>query len=62
MQSRSRSIHAGGKRPPWVATPTSAVVGPYDVASSTLRTTGMPSSASPAARVESRIATTSSRR
>ncbi len=28
MQVRSSSRHAGGKRPPWVATPTTAVVGP----------------------------------
>ena len=33
----------GGKRPPWVATPTSAVVGPRPRASSTAATIGIPS-------------------
>ncbi len=61
MQLASRSSHAGGKRPPCVATPTSAVVGPKQSASFTLATTGIPSSSSPP-RDESRIATTSSRR
>ena len=60
-QARRSAIHSGGKRPPCVTTPTSAVVGPSGSASSTLPTTGTPSSVSPA-RVESRIATTSSRR
>jgi hypothetical protein len=53
---------AGGKRPPCVATPTSAVFGPKASASSTVGTTGTPSSVSPGARSESRIATTASRR
>ena len=61
MQVRMSSSHAGGKYPPCVTTPTSAVVGPSSSASSTLPTTGTPSSVSPT-RVESRIATTSWRR
>ena len=52
---------AGGKRPPWVATPTSAAVGPKGRALSTSPMTGTPCSVSPARR-ESRTATTSSRR
>jgi hypothetical protein len=60
-QVRKSSIQAGGKYPPCVTTPTSAVVGPSGIASSTLPTIGTPSSDSPT-RVESRIATTSSRR
>jgi hypothetical protein len=55
------SRHAGGKRPPCVATPTSAVVGPKQRASLTVPTTGTPASVSPA-RSESKIATTSWRR
>ena len=39
----SRRRHAGGKRPPWVATPTSAVVAPSGSASATVLTTGKPS-------------------
>ena len=61
MQARSSSRHAGGNRPPWVATPTSAVVGPNGSASSTVRDDREALSVSPA-RVESSIATTSSRR
>ncbi len=61
MQLRRMAIHSGGKRPPCVATPTSAVSGSYASASSTAPTIGTPSSVSPA-RVASRIATTSSRR
>ena len=61
MQARSSSRHSGGNRPPCVATPTSATVGLNGSASCTAPTTGSPSWVSPA-RVESRIATTSSRR
>ena len=50
---------AGGNRPPWVATPTTAVVGPNASASSTVATTGIPCSLSPAL-VESQIATVGS--
>jgi hypothetical protein len=39
----SSSRHAGGKRPPCVATPTSAVVGSYASPSSTVPTIGIPS-------------------
>jgi hypothetical protein len=59
MQLFRSSRHAGGKRPPWVATPTTATVGSKRSASPTLPTTGMPSWDSPA-RFESRIATTGS--
>ena len=55
----SSSRHAGGKRPPCVATPTSAVVGSYASPSSTVPTIGIPSWLSPA-RSESRIATVGS--
>ncbi len=59
----SRSIHAGGKRPPCVATPTSAVFGSKRSASSTLpHDRARRRRVSPGGRVESRIATTSSRR
>ena len=58
----SSSRQAGGNLPPWVATPTSAAVGcERQSAPRRLPTIGTPSSFSPA-RVESRIATTSSRR
>ena len=60
-QSRRISRQAGGNRPPCVATPTSAAVGASGRAAATSATIGTPSSFSPA-RVESRIATTSSRR
>ena len=43
MHSSSSSRHAGGKRPPCVATPTSAVVGPNGSASATVPTIGKPS-------------------
>ena len=43
MQLFSSSRHAGGKRPPGVATPTSAVVGLKQSASLTLPTIGKPS-------------------
>ena len=56
IESFSRSRQAGGKRPPWVATPTSAVVGSYGSASATVPTTGIPLWLSPG-RCESRIAT-----
>ncbi len=59
MLAFRRSRHAGGKRPPWVATPTTATVGSNGSASSTVPTIGMPSWLSPA-RCESRIATTGS--
>ena len=59
MQPFRRSRHAGGKRPPCVATPTTATVGSYGAASATMPTIGMPSCASPG-RFESRIATTGS--
>ena len=49
---RSSSRHAGGKRPPWVATPTSAVVGLKQSASSTVPTTGTRSGSRPHGRVE----------
>src|SRR5829696_2542213 len=55
------SRHAGGKRPPCVATPTSATVGAKQSASFTVPTTGLPAIVSPA-RVESRTATTCSGR
>ena len=58
MQLSSSARQAGGKRPPAVATPTSAVVGPNASASSTVPTIGKPSSVSPA-RSESSSATTS---
>ncbi len=57
MQLFSSSRHAGGKRPPAVATPTRAVVGLKQSASLTVATIGIPSCVSPA-RPESRIATT----
>ena len=53
----SSSRHAGGKRPPCVATPTSAVVGLKQSASLTEPTIGTPLCVSPA-RVESSSATT----
>ena len=53
----SSSRHAGGNRPPWVATPTSAVVGLKQSASLTAADDGTPLWVSPA-RVESRSATT----
>ena len=59
MQLFSSSRHSGGKRPPCVATPTSAVVGLKQSESLTLPTIGIPSCISPA-RAESRIATTGS--
>ena len=59
MQLFSSSRHSGGKRPPCVATPTSAVVGPCGSASSTVPTPGMPSSGAPA-RVGSSPATVGS--
>ena len=40
MQRRRMAIHSGGKRPPCVATPTSAVVGENESASSTVATHG----------------------
>ncbi len=61
MHCFSSSRQAGGKRPPDVATPTTAVVGPNPSASSTAPTIGFPSIVSPA-RVESSTATTSSPR
>ncbi len=60
-QRRRRSRHAAGKRPPCVATPTSATCGSNASAASTSATIGTPASLSPA-RAESRIATTSERR
>src|SRR3954454_18327492 len=57
---RSSSRQAGGKRPPEVATPTSAVVGLKQSASLMLPTIGIPSCVSPAL-VESSMATTGSR-
>ena len=55
IESFSSSRHAGGNRPPCVATPTSAVVGSNGSASATVPTTGRPSSVSPArVRVEDR--------
>ena len=59
MQLFRSSRQAGGKRPPWVATPTIATVGLKQSASLTLPTTGIPSSISPAL-AESRMATTGS--
>ena len=56
MHSRSSALHAGGKRPPCVATPTTAVVGWNASASAIVATTGAPSIVSPAL-VESTIAT-----
>ena len=56
MHSRSSARQAGGKRPPWVATPTMAVVGWKSSASAIVATTGAPSIVSPAL-VESTIAT-----
>ena len=55
-QSSSRSRHAGGKRPPCVATPTSAVVGSSGARRRPISTTGKPSSVVPgvARRVEER--------
>ena len=41
MQLFRSSRQAGGKRPPWVATPTMATVGPYRSASSTVPTIGI---------------------
>ena len=41
MQLFRSSRQAGGKRPPWVATPTIATVGPYRSASSTVPTIGI---------------------
>jgi hypothetical protein len=57
MELLRSSRQAGGKRPPCVATPTTAVVGRSRSASSTVETIGIPCSVSPAL-VESRIATT----
>ena len=59
MDALSSSRHSGGKRPPWVATPTTAVVGLKQSASFTPATIGIPSCSSPA-RVESTIATVGS--
>ena len=56
MHFRSSARQAGGKRPPCVATPTTAVVGSYPSASSIVPTTGTPLIVSPAL-VESRTAT-----
>jgi hypothetical protein len=60
MQVFKSSRQAGGKRPPWVATPTTAVVGAKPSASFTVATIGIPVCVSPA-RAESRIATTGRR-
>ena len=60
-QLLTRARHAGGNRPPCVATPTSAVVGSKQSASFTEPTTGNPFCVSPA-RSESSSATTCSGR
>ena len=57
MQVRICSRNAGGKRPPAVATPTSAALGPRLSASSTVPTIGKPSSDSPARSVSSSATT-----
>jgi hypothetical protein len=61
MHDFRSSRQAGGKRPPCVATPTSAVVGLKQRAALTESTIGKPPSVSPA-RSESSTATTSSGR
>ena len=57
MHERICSRNAGGKRPPAVATPTSAVFGLKQSASLTVPTTGKPCSVSPARSVSSSATT-----
>ena len=54
IASASSARQAGGKRPPCVATPTSAVVGSNASPSATVPTTGMPLCVSPGRRVDDR--------